>query len=274
MTPPEGHCSRVMLRPFVVFLLLVAQPIAHGAAPAATPRMATAAELTLLQESLEKTARDIPHWACTQTMVLRDEKGKVKSEAVVRYDPSKPYPEQWTPLKVDGQPPTEKDRRKYLRWGERARRRDEDPKNDTRPTLGEVMNAAEARVAAETAEQVTFEIPLRKDRNNRFPPEKFMVLARLNRKSGALENIAVQLRAAFRTKLVLKVKSGEGTLNFAPVEPNRPPTLVDLSGDASASIFFVSVGGEYELKRADFSYVRPYYDRFEVQIGPLKAIDF
>jgi hypothetical protein len=243
-------------------------------AEGAGTRAATSPELAMLKESLEKTARDIPRWACTQIMIARDDKGRTKSETVVRYDPSKPYPEQWVPLKVNGQPPAENDFRKYRRWGERARARDENPEGDTRLSLGEVMKVAEARVVNESPRHLTFEIPLRKDRNNRFPPEKFEVLARLNRETSALENISVQLRASFRTKLVVKVKSGEGTLNFAPVDAEHPPTLVDLRGDASASIFFVSVGGAYELTRTDFKYVRPFYERFEVQIGPMKAIDF
>jgi hypothetical protein len=207
-------------------------------------------------------------------MIKRDQKGRIKSEAVVRYDPSKPYPEQWTPLKIDGQPPAAKDFRRYRRWGERQRRRDEDPENSDRPTLGELMDVGAARLAGEGEGHLTFEIPLRKFRNDRFPPDKFEVLVRLHRETGALENIAVQLRESFRTRIVVKVKEGEGSLNFSTVDPQRPPTLVDLRGDASASILFVSLGGEYELTRTDFKYVRPYYERFEVEIGPLRAIDF
>lgn len=262
------------LRQLPALLLLCCALVVSARAEEALPRAPAEAELTLLRESLEKTARDLLRWACTQTMIQRDEKGRVKTQAVVRYDPSKPYPEQWTPISVDGNPPAPKDLRKYRRWGERAQRRAENPESDTRPTLGEAMNVAAARVVAVDAATLTFNVPLRKDRNERFPPEKFEVLVRLRRETGALENIAVQLRAAFRTRLVVKVKSGEGTLNFASVDPTHPPTLVDLRGDASASIFFVSVGGEYELTRTDFKYVRPYHERFEVQIGPMRAIDF
>ena len=258
---------------FLVLGAALCRPASARAEPAAS-RPTTAAELALLNDSLEKTARDLMRWACTQTMIRKDEKGRTNSEAVVRYDPSKPYPEQWTPLKIDGRPPSERDFRKYRRWGERAQQRAEFPEKSTRPTLGEAMNVSGARVAAEGEGHLTFEIPLRKDRNERFPPEKFKLLARLNRQTGALENIDVHLRASFRTRLVVKVKSGEGSLNFAVVDPKHPPTLTDLRGDASASVFFFDIGGEYELTRTDFKFVRPYYDRFEVQIGPLKAIDF
>ena len=40
------------------------------------------------------------------------------------------------------------------------------------------------------------------------------------------------------------------------------------------SINSIIHSGEYELTRTDFKYVKPYYERFEVQIGPMQAIDF
>ena len=110
--------------------------------------------------------------------------------------------------------------------------------------------------------------------NERFPPEKFQVLARVRKEGRVLENIAVKLRDSFRAKLVVKVKSGEGSLDFAAVDPQHPPTLVAIEGDAVASVFFVNVGGSMELKRSDLKHVRLFDERFEVQIGTLKAIDF
>ena len=84
----------------------------------------------------------------------------------------------------------------------------------------------------------------------------------------------MRLRGSFRAKLIVKVKSGEGTLDFAVINPKYPPTLTAISGDASASVFFISVGGELELKRTELKHVKPFDERFEVQIGTLKAIDF
>jgi hypothetical protein len=72
----------------------------------------------------------------------------------------------------------------------------------------------------------------------------------------------------------VKVKSGEGSLDFAVVDPKYPPTLVAIEGDAVASIFFINVGGSMELKRTQLKHVKPFDERFEVQIGTLKAIDF
>jgi hypothetical protein len=84
----------------------------------------------------------------------------------------------------------------------------------------------------------------------------------------------VRLRGSFRAKLIVKVKSGEGTMQFGAVNPKYPPTLLSVSGDASASVLFVSVGGEVDLKRTELKHVKPFDERFDVQIGPMKAIDF
>lgn len=258
-----------------VLLSLFLTPGVRAATPTPVPmRAATATELEQLSDSLEKTAADLRRWAYTESQVFKDEKGKVKTDVVVRHDPSKPYPEQYVPLLVNGKPPTAKDIEKYRKQGERARKRIENPSSDRRKSLGEVLDLRTASVVSESAQTIVFEVPLKKEGNDRFPPEKFQVLMRLNRTTYALENISVRLRGSFRSKLIVKVKSGEGTLDFAVINPKYPPTLTSISGDASASVFFISVGGELELKRTELKHVKPFDERFEVQIGTLRAIDF
>ncbi|HUR58172.1 MAG TPA: hypothetical protein VM029_10715 [Opitutaceae bacterium] len=266
----------MLVHRFAACLAFPALVALHGET-AAPSRAATPAEASLLMDALQKTAGDLPRWAYTETRVLRDEKGKTRSEAVIRYDPSKPYAEQWRPISINGKAPAPKDLEKYRKQGERAQRRDERVERgqpDSRRTLGELIDPRTARVVRDDGTRIIFEIPLRKDGNDRFPPEKFEVLARIERASGALENIAVRLRESFRSKLILKVKSGDGTLDFERVDPKYPATLTAIRGDASASIMFVSVGGELELTRTELKHVKPFNERFDVQIGTLKAIDF
>ena len=43
---------------------------------------------------------------------------------------------------------------------------------------------------------------------------------------------------------------------------------------AAASILFFNIGGSMSLTRTELKRVRPFDERFEVQIGNLKAIDF
>ncbi len=262
---------------FLCFLMIAAQAgRAEPARPAAdgTGRPATPEEVSLLNTVLQKTAEDLPRWAYTEHRVIRDEKGKLKSEQIVRFDPSKPYAAQWTPLKIDGREPTDREKARFRRRGEES-----DPQNPklskrTRPALGEVLDVARASIGSVSATHWIFSIPLLKFGNERFPPEKFEVFARIRKEGLVLENISVLLRDSFRSKLVVKVKSGDASIDFAVVDPKYPPTMVEVEGDASASVFFVSVGGSVDLKRTELKHVRPYDERFEVQIGNLKAIDF
>src|SRR5262245_29940086 len=87
----------------------VAAPVKGAKSDVPPARAATGDEISLLNEVLHRTADDYRRWAYTEHRVIRDEKGRLKSELVLRYDPSKPYAEQWTPIKVDGRDPSERD---------------------------------------------------------------------------------------------------------------------------------------------------------------------
>jgi hypothetical protein len=232
----------------------------------------------LLDAALQKIAADHDRWAYTQEVVEKDDKGKVMSEAVVRFDPSKPYEQQFTPVSVNGKPPSDHQIRKYRRQGEkrgdRLEKAEREGKEPTRQTLGELMDIGHATVVEENAQSVTYEVPLKKEGNNRLPPEKFRVTARVSKQTQAFENIVVLLREPLRAALIVKVKSGVGRLEFETVNPKFAPALTALHGGGTASILFVSVGRSYDVKRSDFKRVKPYVERFGVKFGPLKAIDF
>ena len=163
----------------------------------------------LLAEAIRKSALDGERWAYTQTTISRDRDGQVKEETIVRYDPSLPYEEQWTPLKQDGKAPTER-QIKNLRAEHEKRRKN-------RRALGELLDLAQASVVEETATTVTYEVPLSKNDNQRLPPDKFRVTARVNKERQEFEHVGVRLRAALRMKLIFKLKSGEADLDFARV---------------------------------------------------------
>ncbi len=80
--------------------------------------------------------------------------------------------------------------------------------------------------------------------------------------------------AAFRVKLVVKVKTGEASIDFGAVDPARDPIPVQMSGDATATVLFLKFGGSFDVKRTEFQRVKPYSERFGVKIGPMKALDF
>src|SRR5688572_725015 len=78
------------------------KPLPYVASAGARTRATTPGELTMLSEALHKTANDFHRWAYTERRLMRDDKGKVKSDTLLRFDPSQPYAEQWTPIKIDG----------------------------------------------------------------------------------------------------------------------------------------------------------------------------
>ena len=270
--------SRVLSAVLIPLLAAAAWAEVQEAKPSGA-RAATIAELTLLNDTLHKTAAAYHRWAYTEHRVMRDTKGRVKSDTLVRFDPSKPYAEQWTPLKIDGRDPTERERAKYRRRGEKSAKAGREnagpnPDNRRRRPLGELIEVMKSSVAGETPTHLVFEIPLLEVGNERFPPEKFLVLARVRKDTRQLENVSVRLRESFRSRLVVKVKSGEGSLDFTPVDPKHPPALTAIQGSAVASILLVGVGGSMDLKRTELKHVTPFDERFEVQIGTLRAIDF
>src|ERR1019366_4637023 len=100
---------------FALVLLTVARVRAVDAAPPATDHPVA----PLLFDALTKLSEDFDHWAYTETRTSTDPNGKPKGETIIRFDPSKPYAGQYTPLKIDGQPPTERQLGSYQKRGER-----------------------------------------------------------------------------------------------------------------------------------------------------------
>ncbi len=220
----------------------------------------------LLAEAVRKSSVDAERWAYTQTVVSRDRQGRVEEEIVVRYDPSQPYDVQWTPIKIDGKDPT--DRQIEKKRKEHAKRLKE------RRALGELLDLEKAVVIEETATTITYEVPLQKNDNQRLPPDKFRVTARVGKEQQAFENVAVRLREAMRMALIVKLKSGEADLDFTTIDPKYAPQITGLHADGEGSILFVRVGGNYTSTRTDFKRVKPYSERFSVKLPPMQFLDY
>lgn len=239
----------------------------------------------LLMDALQKIAANFDRWAYTETHMMTDEHGVPQPETVIRFDPSKPYAEQYLPLKIKGKPPTEKQlqgfRQRGEKRGEKLAKEEAEGKAPgsalPRFTMGSStasIDLVHATVAREDRNSVTYEVPLRNDGRGTLPVDKFQFFARVNRATHAFENVSLKVRSAFRVKLVVKVKSGEGSVDFAAVDPTHDPVPVAMSGDATATILFVKLSGGFDAKRTDFARVKPFSERFGVKIGPMKALDF
>lgn len=274
------------MRPLSVLLcFLLLAMVRASAQEMAAPTNNAEGVPPLLYDALTKVAENFDRWAYTETRHLMNDKGVLQPETIIRFDPSKPYAEQYTPIKIEGKAPTEKQLRDYRKRGEKRgekfARQEAEGKTPGSQLLRFDINGgtasidlARATVIEEDAASVTYEVPLRNDGRGNLPVEKFRLVARVGKEQRAFENVALKVRNGFRVKLVVKVKSGEVSVDFGTVDPKHAPTLTSIVGDATASVMFMSFGGSFDLRRTDFKRVRPYGERFGVKIGPMKALDF
>ena len=276
----------MMLRRIFSLTLLLLLPL--RAEEPANPATAKAEMPPVLMDAITKLSKDTDRWAYTETRIAKDPKGVSKGETVIRFDPSKPYAEQYVPLKIDGKPPTERQladyRRRGVKRGERLDREAGLPAPPVAPAreppsfrIGSSKSFADVEritIAQENENTITYHVPLRPDPKIPVPMEKIELLVRVNKAQRTLENVSVRVLDSFRVKLVVKINSGGANIDFKTVDPKFAPVVSAISGDAAVSILFVKFGGAYDLKREDFKRVKPYGDRFEVRIGELRTIDF
>lgn len=270
-----------MRRWILFFTLLTALARAEDSASPAADKPVP----PLLLEALTKLSQDFDRWAYTETRMGNDTRGNPRGETIIRFDPSKPYAEQYTPLKIHGQAPTERQLKEYQRRGERRGReleRDEAGGKVVGPEFGRFklngenapVDLVHATVESETATGITYNVPLKRDEKTTLPVEKFELLARVNKERHAFENVSLRLRDSFRMKLVVKIQSGDASVDFGVVNAKYVPVVTAASGQGLASVMFIKFGGSFGLKRSDYQRVKPYSERFGVKIGPLKALDF
>ncbi|MBS0662631.1 MAG: hypothetical protein JSR48_05160 [Verrucomicrobia bacterium] len=275
-----------MHRRFLLFclVLLPALPSARGEELPPLPSNDIGVP-PLLYDALAKLAQNFDRWAFTETLQVMDDKGRKKHEAIVRFDPSKPYAEQFHPLSINGKPPTERQLKEYRKRGEKRGDKLLKEEAEGKTPASEVprfninggsasIDLGRATVVAEDEHTVTYEVPLKNDDRATIPVERFQLLGRVNRSTHAFENVSLRLKAAIRMKLIVKIKSGEASVDFGPVDATHAPVVKSVTGEAAASVLFLKFGGTVDVKRGDFKRVKPYGERFGVKIGPLKALDF
>jgi hypothetical protein len=254
------------------------------------PRPATPDEVALFKAALKNTQQDTEHWAYTETMQKKiGVSGKLPGETVVRFDPSLPWPDQYTPLKVDGRAPSEKDLKKYRERGEkrgqqitRAAALATDPTTPGQPVAPPKAKKKDVevkpdtdhpRIASEDGERLTYDVPLISN-NKDVPVDKFEILVVVNRTTRQVEHATMRIKESFRMKVVAKVKAGEGSIDFTVVDPNYGPVMTSASGKFGASLLLVPVNATFASTRTDWKRVKPYNERLQVKIGPLELLDF
>ena len=253
-------------------------------------RPATPDETALLKDALKNSRQDTDHWAYTETTRQKIGIGKTpKGETIVRFDPSKPYSEQYTPFKIEGREPTDKERKKYREKGERrgenlsrAAARAADPTVPDQPVAPSTKSRKNTEVKPDTDhprvvrvenDRVLYDVPLVSNAKD-FPVDKVEVRAVVNQATRQIEHASFRIKESFRVKVVAKVKAGEGSIDFAVVDPKFGPVMTAANGTFGASLLLVPVNATFASTRTDFQRVKPYNERLQVKLGPLELLDF
>ena len=269
-----------------LFISLILLGVTAGLRAEETSRPATPDEVVLFKEAIKNTTQDTEHWAYTETTIMKSTKGKVREETVVRFDPSQPWPDQYTPLKIEGKPPTEKQIKKYRERGEKRGERlarTAAPEDATvpdkpaapKPEKGKkvTLDLDNVRVLKDEGDQLLYEAALKATTKD-IPVDKFEVRVVVGKTARQVEHISLRVRESFRVKLIAKVKAGEAGADFAVVDPKYGPVMTSATGSFGASLLFVPVSGIFTNTRTEWERVKPYNDRLKVKLGPLEVLDF
>jgi hypothetical protein len=269
------------MRLFFIVLLLA---VTMAGRAAGQSRPAAAEEIALFKDAMKNSRQDTEHWAYTESTTITASKGRPHGETVVRFDPSKPYAEQFTPLKVDGKPPTERQCREYRRRGEKrgervARAADASRNPGAQPPQLKIggnrvtLDPEHPLVAHEDADRLTFEVPVL-GKSKDIPVEKFQVLVLVGKQARLVEHVSLLLRESFRVKLVAKIKAGGASVDFAVMDPKFGPVITAMTGNFDVALLFIPVNATFTRTRTDWQRVKSYDERLKVTLGPLQFLDF
>lgn len=262
-----------MRRPFLLLALGIVSALSLSAA---VPEP--------LDEAFQKLARDNGSWAYTEVSVSVDSNGKKSAETIIAFDPSKPFPEQYTPVSISGKPPTE-NQRGYYRWlGEERERRLERQVNSARDELLRlnvsgrwiVVDLEHATATQETDTTLFYDVPLLPDDTspNALPADKFRLQARVHKADRVFEQAELSLREPLKIGKLTKLRALSQVFGFARVTEEFSPALATLHSETTGAVLFFGRRQVRDLTRRDFRHVTPYHSRFDVKIGPMRSIDF
>jgi len=225
-------------------------------------------------------------WAYTQKQVVGGLTAKLGRETILRVDPSRTYTEQFTPLAIEGEPPTPRNLEEFRGIGERlARRRLREERGSGEHSGDELRirlnfqtvtpDLAHATILAQDASSVTYEVPLRTDGSGAGSAfDLFQVTARVNRQRREFEHATFRQRAPMRAALVASVSDAEIDCEFTPVDPNFPAVITRETQRATVRVLFVKRALSFQMERSDFRRVTPYDERFGVKVGQIRTIQF
>jgi hypothetical protein len=244
-----------------------------------------AAVPTLLDEALKKERAEQGRWAFTETVEVRDKKDRVKETSVTRFDPSKPYAEQYSLLSDNGKAPSSKQLKECRERGEKeAAARDkalaESAETDDGLLPAEfgsdkgVIDLNQAYVVEENDRIATYKIPVRAVGKTKVPFDQIDIRISVDKAKRAMARLSMGLATPFRIKLVAKIRAVEIAVDYSDVAADFAPAMTKAEVHTDVSFFMVRSIDRVQIVRSDFKRVKPYDERFSVKSGPLKTLGF
>jgi hypothetical protein len=241
----------------------------------------------LLNDAFTAFLEQQGRWAFTESHSGVGLSGKPSGATIERVDPSLPYAKQFTPIKITGNLPTEKQLKQAAQKGEKAATRVQHQVEEqrTHPDSDDfhlVLHDRKvtpqlelARVLAEDDTSITYEVPMRTGAGSTDAFfDKFQLTARVNKQRHEFERATLRQRSPMRVKLIFKVTAGLIEIEFGSPDARYPSVPVKFSSKATVNILF---GRARELHdegvRAELKHVTPYDERFGVKVGPMRTIE-
>ncbi|MFT3867579.1 MAG: hypothetical protein QM715_03670 [Nibricoccus sp.] len=252
-----------------------------------TPTAVATEQPSLLAAAFDAFLASQGRWAYVETHTSIGSNGKRTSESVLRIDPSLPYAQQTVPLKLNGQPPTEKQLKDWAAHNEEvARRRSENANRQSSPENKEEFRLRvgkddvtplldRASIIAEDNATVTYLVPMRLVGRVDAPLfETFQLTARVNKQQQQFEH------ATLRQQKPYKIAAGtysDGVIEieFAQPDAQFPATPTKRTLIQTNKPLFGKAHSMHEvIERTDFRHVTPYDERFGVKFGTLRTLQF
>jgi hypothetical protein len=209
-----------------------------------------AAAPPLLEKAFEHWAVGRDDLAFTQQTRFFSDDGNVKTERVERYDPSLPDSSRWRLIKVDGQPASDEQRKKWETW------KNGRPRKKVVKSPAEYLDLEHATLVDETAENARFEISLRADAARRLAVEKIAVFITVDRKTGSFVLIAATLRQPIRVLLGLaRITDLDIDVRIEPGDEDSDRQSGEVQAGSTARVTMSKLGFPMEYNWSDFERV-------------------
>jgi hypothetical protein len=209
----------------------------------------------ILREAVGHWLDERDHWAFTQRAREYDGE-RLRRERLERYDPSRPDRERWELVLLNGRAPTPAEKADLTERKNKKRRRHTTP-------IADYFDFARAAVTHETAQSISYELPLRSNTQWLFPVDKVTLILAVDKPTRAITNVQAKIQEPFRVALglarILDVDLDVATELPPAEDPTADPAAAKPSG--TARVVVTKFGDRVEYEWSDFQRVTPHPDR-------------